>query len=91
MLARDNNNGIQNPGAQICGGIPNFQNIRGSINAVRHTSTFTYLGEDVIQNLFNNNEEWIRYTAPGRKPKQIWRELKIQFIVFIEVQCIFSM
>ena len=24
---RDNNNGIQNPGAQICGGIPNFQNI----------------------------------------------------------------
>ena len=74
-VRKDNNNGIQNPGAQICGGIPNLEYPR-FINAVRHTSTFTYLGEDVIQNLFNNNEEWMRYTAPGRKPKQIWRGIK---------------
>ena len=73
---RDNNNNIQNPGAQICGGVPTFQNIRESMHAVRQTSTFIYLGEDVIQNLFNNNEDWIRYTAPGRKPKKIWRGIK---------------
>lgn len=73
---KDNNNNIQNPGAQICGGVPNLGSIRRSIHAIKHTSTYIYLGEDVIQKLFDNNEEWIRYTGPGTKPKQLWKGIK---------------
>jgi len=73
---RDNNNNIQNPGAQICGGAPNLKHILNSFHLVNSTSTFIYFGEDVIKTLFHNDEEWIRYTALGSTALSIWIGIK---------------
>jgi hypothetical protein len=56
---------IQNPGAQICGGLPTYMQIRDRINAVRLNAIFRKWSPFAFQFQKINDETYSRYTNFG--------------------------
>ena len=69
---KENKNNVLNPGAEVCGGIPNFMRLTEVMNYFTQTSTFTTYYEAVIDEISKNDKSWIRYTAPGHTSHQMF-------------------
>ena len=57
---------IQNPGAQICGGLPTYYQIRDRKRALYHNKVFRKWVEQAVHNIAKG-DEWKRYTYPRQK------------------------
>ncbi len=56
---------IQNPGAQICGGLPTYYQIRDRKRALYHNKVFRKWIDNALSNM--KGDEWRRYTYPNQK------------------------
>lgn len=56
---------IQNPGAQICGGLPTYYQIRDRKRALKHNKVFRKWIDNALSNM--KEDEWKRYTYPNQK------------------------
>ena len=56
---------IQNPGAQICGGLPTYYQIRDRKRALYHNKVFRKWIDNALSNM--KGDEWKRYTYPNQK------------------------
>jgi len=59
---------IQNPGAQICGGLPTYYQIRDRKRAMQHNRVFRHFIKhtNLLGDIVSNNGEWNRYTRGGQ-------------------------
>ena len=59
---------IQNPGAQICGGLPTYYQIRDRKRALYANKAFRYFVHRTVllRDMVSHNEEWKRYTVGGQ-------------------------
>ena len=59
---------IQNPGAQICGGLPTYYQIRDRKRAMQHNKVFRHFVKhtNLLRDIVSNNGEWNRYTRGGQ-------------------------
>ena len=59
---------IQNPGAQICGGLPTYYQIRDRKRAMQHNKVFRHFIKhtNLLGDIVSNNGEWNRYTRGGQ-------------------------
>ena len=59
---------IQNPGAQICGGLPTYYQIRDRKRAMQHNKVFRHFIKhtNLLGDIVSNNGEWNRYTIGGQ-------------------------
>ena len=59
---------IQNPGAQICGGLPTYYQIRDRKRALYANKVFKYFinRTDLLRDIVCHDEEWKRYTIGGQ-------------------------